>query len=104
MAAISDLVQELILLEAVFAMGNNSSFLWVALIARQNSPEEFSVCRELHATLAFKPTKVITLFFNGNTWPIAGVTAYLRLSSFQKLLLLSCFVNREVFSIQYFKM
>jgi ZIP family zinc transporter len=80
-AMVSDFVPESIALGAAFATGNSSAFLLAALIALQKLPEGFSAYRELNASAAYKPQKIILIFsFMATLGPIAGVSGYLWLS------------------------
>lgn len=82
-AMLADFVPESIALGAAFALGGNSAYLLVILIALQNLPEGYNAYRELMQTATYKPLKIISLFsvmaFFG---PIAGVTGYLWLSAY----------------------
>lgn len=80
-AMLSDFIPESIALGAAFATGSSSAFLLAALIALQNFPEGFSAYRELNATSAYKPQKIIFMFsLMAILGPIAGVSGYLWLS------------------------
>lgn len=80
-AMLSDFIPESIALGAAFATGSDSAFLLAALIALQNLPEGFSAYRELNATSAYKPQKIILMFsLMATLGPIAGVSGYFWLS------------------------
>jgi ZIP family zinc transporter len=86
-AMLSDFIPESIALGAAFAMGSNSAFLLAALIALQNLPEGFSAYRELNATSAYKPKKIIIMFcLMATLGPIAGVSGYLWLSEYPDII------------------
>jgi len=80
-AMLSDFIPESIALGAAFATGNSSAFLLAGLIALQNIPEGFSAYRELNATSAYKPQKIIIMFtLMAILGPVSGVLGYLWLS------------------------
>ena len=80
-AMLSDFIPESIALGAAFATGHSSAFLLAGLIALQNLPEGFSAYRELNATSAYKPQKILIIFsLMALLGPIAGVSGYLWLS------------------------
>jgi ZIP family zinc transporter len=82
-AMLSDFIPESIALGAAFATGHSSAFLLAGLIALQNLPEGFSAYRELNATSAYKPQKIIIMFsLMALLGPIAGVSGYLWLSGY----------------------
>lgn len=80
-AMLSDFIPESIALGAAFATGNDNAFLLAAMIALQNLPEGFSSYRELNATAAYKPNKIILMFcLMAMLGPISGVSGYLWLA------------------------
>ncbi len=80
-AMLSDFVPESIALGAVFAAEHSSALLLAALIGLQNLPEGFTAFRELNASSAYKPKKIIIMFsLMALLGPIAGVSGYLWLS------------------------
>lgn len=82
-AMLADFIPESIALGAAFATGNSNAYLLAGLIALQNLPEGFSAYRELNATSAYKPRKIIILFGGMATiGPIAGVSGYLWLAEY----------------------
>ncbi|NQZ53931.1 MAG: divalent cation transporter [Piscirickettsiaceae bacterium] len=86
-AMLSDFIPESIALGAAFATGKNSAFLLAGLIALQNIPEGFSAYRELNATSAYKPRKIIIMFtLMAILGPIAGVSGYLWLSEYPEVI------------------
>lgn len=86
-AMLSDFIPESIALGAAFATGSNSAFLLAGLIALQNLPEGFSAYRELSATSAYKPRKIIIMFaLMAMLGPIAGVSGYFWLSESPKVI------------------
>ena len=86
-AMLSDFIPESIALGAAFATGKNSAFLLAGLIALQNIPEGFSAYRELNATSAYKPRKIIIMFtLMAILGPIACVSGYLWLSEYPEVI------------------
>lgn len=86
-AMLSDFIPESIALGAAFAIGSNNAFLLAALIALQNLPEGFSAYRELNATSAYKPQKIIIMFcLMATLGPIAGISGYLWLSEYPDII------------------
>ena len=80
-AMLADFIPESIALGAAFATGSNNAFLLAALIALQNVPEGFSAYRELNASSAYKPQKIIIMFcLMAMLGPIAAMCGYLWLS------------------------
>ena len=80
-AMLSDFIPESIALGAAFATGSNNAFLLAALIALQNVPEGFNAYRELNASSAYKPQKIIIMFcLMAVLGPIAAMCGYLWLS------------------------
>ena len=80
-AMLSDFIPESIALGAAFATGSSNAFLLAALIALQNTPEGFNAYRELNASSAYKPQKIIIMFcLMAILGPIAAVSGYLWLS------------------------
>ncbi|QHS11674.1 ZIP family metal transporter [Shewanella sp. Arc9-LZ] len=80
-AMLADFIPESIALGAAFATGSNNAFILAALIALQNVPEGFSAYRELNASSAYKPQKIIIMFcLMAMLGPIAAMCGYLWLS------------------------
>ncbi|MFT6900284.1 MAG: ZIP family zinc transporter [Colwellia sp.] len=80
-AMLSDFIPESIALGAAFATGSSNAFLLAGLIALQNLPEGFSAYRELNASAAYKPKKIIITFtLMALLGPIAAVSGFLWLS------------------------
>ncbi|MGI2171922.1 ZIP family metal transporter [Shewanella sp. MF05960] len=80
-AMLSDFIPESIALGAAFATGSNTAFLLAALIALQNVPEGFNAYRELNASSAYQPQKIIIMFcLMAVLGPIAAMCGYLWLS------------------------
>jgi ZIP family zinc transporter len=80
-AMLSDFIPESIALGAAFATGSSNAFLLAGLIALQNLPEGFSAYRELNASAAYKPKKIIIMFtLMALFGPIAAVSGFLCLS------------------------
>lgn len=80
-AMLSDFIPESIALGAAFATGNSNAYLLAVLIALQNLPEGFSAYRELNASSAFKPKKIIIMFsVMAMLGPISAVSGYLWLA------------------------
>ena len=78
---LSDFIPESIALGAAFATGSSNAFLLAGLIALQNLPEGFSAYRELNASAAYKPKKIIITFtLMALFGPIAAVSGFLWLS------------------------
>ncbi|AZG71555.1 ZIP family metal transporter [Shewanella livingstonensis] len=86
-AMLSDFIPESIALGAAFATGNSNAFLLAALIALQNVPEGFSAYRELNASSAYQPQKIILMFcLMAMLGPIAAMSGYLWLSESPKVI------------------
>jgi ZIP family zinc transporter len=86
-AMLADFIPESIALGAAFATGSNNAFLLAALIALQNVPEGFSAYRELNASSAYRPKKIIILFcLMAVLGPIAAMCGYLWLSESPKVI------------------
>nr|WP_252738729.1 divalent cation transporter [Colwellia sp. D2M02] len=86
-AMLSDFIPESIALGAAFATGSSSAFLLAGLIALQNIPEGFSAYRELNASGAYKPRKIIILFtIMALLGPIAGISGYFWLADLPNVL------------------
>jgi ZIP family zinc transporter len=80
-AMLSDFIPESIALGAAFATGSSNAFLLAGLIALQNLPEGFSAYRELNASSAYRPKKIIIMFtLMALLGPIAAVSGFLWLS------------------------
>jgi ZIP family zinc transporter len=86
-AMLADFIPESIALGAAFATGSNNAFLLAALIALQNVPEGFSAYRELNASSAYRPQKIIIMFcLMAVLGPIAAMCGYLWLSESPKVI------------------
>lgn len=86
-AMLSDFIPESIALGAAFATGSSSAFLLAGLIALQNIPEGFSAYRELNASGAYKPRRIIILFtIMALLGPIAGISGYFWLADLPNVL------------------
>jgi len=86
-AMLSDFIPESIALGAAFATGNSNAFLLAGLITLQNLPEGFSAYRELNASSAYSPKKIIIMFsLMAVLGPIAAVSGYWWLSESPKII------------------
>lgn len=86
-AMLSDFIPESMALGAAFATGSSTAFLLAGLIALQNIPEGFSAYRELDASGAYKPRKIIILFtLMALLGPIAGISGYFWLANLPNVL------------------
>ncbi len=85
-AMLSDFIPESIALGAALALDSNSAYLLAGLIALQNLPEGYNAYRELMKSATYKPYIIIALFMAMSlSGPIAGVTGYLWLSAYPKI-------------------
>jgi ZIP family zinc transporter len=86
-AMLADFIPESIALGAAFAIESNSALLLAALITLQNLPEGFSAYRELNSSEAYKPRKIIFMFFLvAMLGPITGISGYLWLADYPQVI------------------